>query len=496
MGLYFRAQAKYLRGDYFPPDFMDKVVAVQTPPRYLGTLRDMLISSHRLWPALLALLLAIAAQVITAWNAHSSLVATNELSDQRSRTRILRMQLDRMLSLLKDVESGSRGFVITGSPEFLEFYTQAVEEIPRLHNSLRASIEKATLPGIDWAALDGSVQSRIGLAREVIALRQAGEDPGKNPAMFDSGRLLMNRIRADVAAKDAQLQQRISGYDMEIAELRRNTERLSWGSAGASFVLVAIATILALREQYLRRRLEEELRVSNQALEQRVKERTYALIEVRDRIASFSREQTRAVETERQRLSREVHDQIGQVFTAIKLIANSIPKENYLPGQAKAMAEALEMGILSTRRVTAALRPPLLDDLGLGAALQHMVDELTRATSLNATVDVRDEECLEETQRLGLFRIAQEAVTNVLRHARASDLRISGGRAGGDYTFVIADNGLGFDPEVARAGSFGLTSMQERAALIHADCAIESSKAGTSVVLTLPLVQNARFRTF
>lgn len=450
----------------------------------------MHIAFHRLWPALLALLLAIGAEVVTAWNAHSSLVATNALSDARSRTRILRMRLDQMLSQLKDVEGGSRGFVITGSPEFLEFYDRALREIPRIQETLHKSVGNTLLPGIDWAALDASVRSRISLAREIIERRQTGADLSRNPALFESGRLVMNRIRADVATIDDQLQRQLSAYDSEIADLRLNTERLSWGSAVAAFVLVTIATLLALREQYLRLRLEDELRLNNQALEQRVKDRTYALKEARDRIASFAGEQTRAIETERQRLSREVHDQIGQVFTAIKLIANSIPAENYPPGQAAAMAQALELGIASTRRVSAALRPPLLDDLGLGAALSHLVAELTNATRLIVSVDVRDEDCLDEIRRLGLFRIAQEAVTNVLRHARASNLRISGGRDGGDYAFVIADNGCGFDPDMVRTGAFGLTGMQERAMLIAADCRFVSSGAGTTVTVLVPLVQS------
>jgi signal transduction histidine kinase len=247
-----------------------------------------------------------------------------------------------------------------------------------------------------------------------------------------------------------------------------------------------------LRERRQRIALELALREANRTLEARVAERTAALESARAQLSRFAAEQERAIEAERRRLSREVHDQIGQVFTALKLILASLPRTDFPPGQAEALDRALEMGIASTRRVTAVLRPPLLDDLGLGAALRHFAEDLGRAAGLAVTVDIADDEGLDEVARLGLFRIAQEAVTNVLRHAAAAKLEISGRRDGDAYLFCIADDGRGYDPATVRPGAIGIVGMRERAALLGAQCAIAAAPGdGVAITLRLPLRQNA-----
>jgi signal transduction histidine kinase len=146
--------------------------------------------------------------------------------------------------------------------------------------------------------------------------------------------------------------------------------------------------------------------------------------EARQRIASFAATQDRAIEQERRRVAREVHDQLGQVFTAIKLIVQSVPHKAFPPDQEAALHQALEMGITSARRITAELRPPLLDDLGLAAALDHFAREIARTGELTCAVDILDQDRLCGPQALALFRIVQEATNNVLKHAGATRIAI------------------------------------------------------------------------
>lgn len=208
----------------------------------------------------------------------------------------------------------------------------------------------------------------------------------------------------------------------------------------------------------------------------------------RRRIDGFAVAQDRAIEQERRRLAREVHDQLGQVFTAIKLIAQSIPRAAYPPGQEAALGQALELGIASARRITAELRPPLLDDLGLAAALEHYVRDIARAGPPAWAVEVRDAARLGEAQALGLFRIVQEAVTNVRRHAGASHVWIHGEADDGHYRLRIEDDGRGFDPAAVRPGALGLTGMRERARLLDGQCVVRPRAGGGAVVeVRLPL---------
>ncbi len=206
------------------------------------------------------------------------------------------------------------------------------------------------------------------------------------------------------------------------------------------------------------------------------------------RIATFATAQDQAIEQERRRVAREVHDQMGQVFTAIRLIVQSIPREAFPADQAAAMQQALDMGIASARKITAELRPPLLDDLGLAAALDHFGKEIARTGKLTCSVDMHDAERLSGSQALGLFRIVQEAVTNILRHASASHITITGRDGDQRYQLCVEDDGRGFDPATVRQGAMGLNNMRERARLMRGGCDIVGRpEGGTRIVVFLPL---------
>jgi signal transduction histidine kinase len=239
-----------------------------------------------------------------------------------------------------------------------------------------------------------------------------------------------------------------------------------------------------------RRKLDEAaaLRDSNLVLEGKVAARTAELAEARNRISAFAAAQEARIEQERRRLAREVHDQLGQVFTAIKLIVQSIPPAALPPEQRESLGHALELGIASARKIAGELRPPLLDDFGLAAALRHLAQETLAPMNLDVEVDVRDEDRLRPAQALALFRIAQEAVTNVLRHANARRIRFLGRRDLDRYFFVVEDNGRGFDPSGVRKGAMGIASMSERANLFGGTVRVNAADGqGTRVEATLPL---------
>lgn len=215
-----------------------------------------------------------------------------------------------------------------------------------------------------------------------------------------------------------------------------------------------------------------------------------ALRAANDRLASFAVEQDRAIEAERKRLAREVHDQIGQVFTAIQLIIHSLPREAFPSGQEAALRQALEMGIATTRKITAELRPPLIDHMGLAAALDHLVNETLPTKNLSFDVDIDAQAALDARQALTLFRIAQEAVTNILRHASATHVVISGRRNGNRYVLRIEDNGRGFAPNDVRKGAMGLVNLRERAILAGGSCEILARPEGGTVVTVLMKVHD------
>jgi len=178
-------------------------------------------------------------------------------------------------------------------------------------------------------------------------------------------------------------------------------------------------------------------------------------------------------EDERARLARELHDGVSQALGATKLLIESAQHEP--DGAARLQELALKQlnGTLAeVRHISHALRPALLDTLGLAAALQHLADEFDAAGGTHFQASVEGEEVdLPEAAKTALFRIAQEALNNAARHAHATTVRLVLRFEPGGVTLEIHDDGQGFDAEAAQAVAdqgLGLRSMRERAAALGA----------------------------
>ena len=218
-----------------------------------------------------------------------------------------------------------------------------------------------------------------------------------------------------------------------------------------------------------------------------------------DALQMFSRQLIKAQEDERRRISRELHDQIGQVLTAIKMnlhsmqhVCSGTESTAYIKDNLHAVDEALRL----VRDLSVDLRPPVLDDLGLVTALRWYADRYTRRSGLNVEVIVELQGHHERFSReveTACFRIAQEALTNVVRHAKATDVIITLVKKNNGLVMSIKDNGTGFNLEnlqkrAPRAATLGLIGMQERAHAAGGEIEIHSVvSAGTEVRFKLAL---------
>jgi PAS domain S-box-containing protein len=202
-------------------------------------------------------------------------------------------------------------------------------------------------------------------------------------------------------------------------------------------------------------------------------------------------------ETERTRIARELHDELGQALTALKmdldLLSGTIPADRKdLGEQTEAMRGLLDATVATTRRISADLRPLVLDDLGLGAAAEWLAQSFAQRTQIPCDLQV-DPACaqLGEPHASALFRIMQESLTNVAKHAHAKRVQVKLERACEDAVLTVADDGVGMDP-AARPGprSFGLRGIGERVMLLGGEVRIDSRPAsGTTVVARIPLVR-------
>ena len=201
-----------------------------------------------------------------------------------------------------------------------------------------------------------------------------------------------------------------------------------------------------------------------------------------------ARQALRVLEGERSRIARELHDEVGQTLTGVMLqvegLAARIPDE--LHEQLDELRETARRGTEDVRRIARRLRPEALEDLGLQSALAALATAFAEQAGIR--VDRRLEPGLEltEEQELVVYRVAQEALTNVARHAGAKrvDLRLE--RAGDRVALSVRDDGRGIT-EAAKGSSQGIRGMRERAMLIGADIDIRGSAGkGTTITLSIP----------
>jgi PAS domain S-box-containing protein len=198
-------------------------------------------------------------------------------------------------------------------------------------------------------------------------------------------------------------------------------------------------------------------------------------------------------EEERTRVAREIHDELGQALTGIKLESASLIRE--LPRDAKQQSNRAELimkladeTIQTVRRISTELRPGILDDLGLMAAVEWAAEEFQSRTGTACRLDLPEEEIVIDRERAtALFRILQETLTNVARHANATQVNVRLAKEKGSLILEVHDNGKGIGKEELSAGrSLGILGMRERALLLGGGLAISGAPGqGTTIVVRI-----------
>ena len=199
-------------------------------------------------------------------------------------------------------------------------------------------------------------------------------------------------------------------------------------------------------------------------------------------------------EEERTRIAREIHDELGQWLTALKIEAFLIKKtitadDTAAQQQLSSMIALVIETEKAVERIATELRPSILDNMGLVAALEWHGKEFERRTGIQSQILSKGDLNLEINRATSIFRVYQESLTNVARHANATIVDTVIEQKDKHVILIIKDNGIGFDmSEVKMEGSLGLIGMKERALLFDGELSIKSSKSnGTVIRLEVPL---------
>ena len=241
-------------------------------------------------------------------------------------------------------------------------------------------------------------------------------------------------------------------------------------------LLVAFAS--AMRVRTLESRSAEQHRLTEQAEQE---------------MRRLSQQLVHAQEDERRSISRELHDEIGQMLTGLrmefrslsKLHAASSAEFNTRLEQGKVL---LDQTLQAIRDVAMGLRPSMLDDLGLDAALGWQVREFGRRHDIPVTLNIdADLSNLPDQYRTNLYRIVQEALTNCARHSQAKSVTITIAYKTGDLRLVVADDGVGITRPANPSGGLGLVGIQERARELRGTVRVDSTPGrGTSLTVSVP----------
>lgn len=315
--------------------------------------------------------------------------------------------------------------------------------------------------------INPAMQMQFGLSNEEIL----GKTPQDFSTIADIPAYMQRIRRVFDEAKESHME--LSFRDAEGRE-RWGHMRLvpEFGTDGAVLSVLAIT-----RDMTERKLAERELEASRAQL----------------RGLAAHREQVR--EEERKYIAREVHDELGQILTGLQLnvlvlgrkfAVDSEPLQAHLQETIALTDKALEVA----RNVASALRPAALD-MGIASALEWLAERFSSNTGIRCKLHIEDFDMqLEEHYAIALFRIVQESLTNVSRHAMADCVDIAFGMVGDDYLLKVRDNGTGFDPHARKADSFGLVGIQERALLLGGTVSINSHPGfGTEIVVSIPSIR-------
>ncbi|MDX2270203.1 MAG: histidine kinase [Bryobacter sp.] len=315
-------------------------------------------------------------------------------------------------------------------------------------------------PVLDWTAEQKNILSYSFLRRSVIPRREAVLSIAREIEELNNANIAEQR--AEVAARER--------------EFHSSINRMMVASVLFGLVLAAGAVY---RVTALERKSEKQ-RFRAEAAESEMRNLSHQLVN--------------AHEEERRTLSRELHDEVGQILTGLRMELNSveIARNREGPEFARHLSECKELVdqvIHTVRDLSMGLRPSILDDLGLGAALEWQSRDFFRRYQVPVHVTVEGgADHLGEPYRTSIYRMVQEALTNCARHANATQISISLRRSSEQLSVLIQDDGIGFGARQTPELGLGLLGMKERVRELAGQVALHSNEgAGTTIKITIPL---------
>jgi hypothetical protein len=407
-------------------------------------------------------------------------------------SQLRQLNLSRYRRALVQAESSQRGFLLTEDTRYLRNFDPSVSRLGPLLDEITASFARSKLDGelANLQELRSLTGVKVGEMRG--SLRLYGErDRAAALALIetDIGQKAMNDLNALVEAmQSAETSRRNEAIESWNNDLMISRVLLAITCLLSAGLIVAVGLLLA-REIQRREDRSRALREQNQELDRLVQQRTAMLFDLSSNLQRVS-------EREKAALSRELHDELGSLLVATKIDVSWLRRTLDDGSEGSKLRwdrvlRCLDDGLSLKRRVIESLRPTLLDNVGLVAALRWLVDESLRRVGVTCVEDYPD--TLPEMSpdaRIAVFRVVQESLVNVVKHANARTVHLTVQADERDLSVTIVDDGMGIEGDrIEVAQSHGLRGMRHRIEALGGVLRVRSLGAGvgTEIEFTLPI---------
>ena len=493
--------------------------------RLFESLYAQLLSNLSFALALLALaLLANLGALLAVNRANLHLAETREQIDssRRETAAIQHLQL-----LLREAESAQRGFLYLGNPDYLAPMQANAGQIALVLATLRTMNADAPSQQSTLDRISTLMQEKISEMNVTIALQQSGQT--------DAARAIVtvNRDQAVMAEISTEIARFLSAESKSLEEFLGAREKIQlgvrWGFVGILFLnamMIMVGAVVIIRGLARERAgLARESEGAVREIEGAVREREGAAREIEGAVreregverhdqrevefaaeAVWRAEELRALsahlltiqENERHTVARDLHDELGGTLSAIKLdiimAREAAAKRNDEKSVARLQRAhtSIDGAVQFVRRLIEDLRPTLLDNLGFDAALHSMTELFSERCAVACVVSLPEDELnLTPAQSITLYRVCQEALTNVMKYAKAKQVRIALSNDGAQWTLVFYDDGVGIGANTTqpnRRFAHGLLGMRERVVALGGHFVINGSTGiGTTLTATFPI---------
>ena len=424
----------------------------------------------------LAVLLSVGLLLVSEYSYQRSTLINNSLHAALD----ARFNLQTLLSQLLDAETGQRGYLLTGKAEYLRPYQAASVAIDAELKPMRARYLNNPNTANNFEQLSALISKKMEELSLTVALRSSGSDAWQAILDTDAGRKQMDAIRI-LAEKlrDAETVL-IQGHQQTL----RRTLLVNRLGIAAMVAISLLAFVMYLRQSSLlagvREQQQRQLQKDHDTLELQVQDRTRRLTQLAAHLQNVR-------DDERARLARELHDELGGLLVAAKLDlarlkSRLVDADEFVQERLLHLNEALNNGISLKRRIIEDLYPSSLGKLGLVAALEILTREFSARSGIEVVCKL-NKVALPPEAELTIYRLVQEALTNIVKYAQATRVLVNLNQHGALAQIAVRDNGRGFDVAAIPESSHGLEGIRYRVNSMGGKMAVESIP-GEGVIIT------------